>query len=71
MANTTVFWSVILLSGTPPTDHSIGPFIRMFLFFIMALITSIDFLTAAKAEPSITLRVVTTPSSLWEFGAGL
>jgi hypothetical protein len=54
MADSTVIRPIILLSGTPPTNHAIGPLIRMFFLIIMALITRIHFLTTAEPKPSVT-----------------
>jgi hypothetical protein len=36
----------------------------------MTFVTSIDFLTATEAEPSVTLGVVSAAASFWELGAG-
>jgi hypothetical protein len=42
----------------------------MFLALIMAFITRVNLLTAAKPKPSITLGIVTTAALFGEFGSG-
>jgi hypothetical protein len=71
MANSTVIRPIILLSGTPPTNHAIGPLIRMFFLIIMALITRIHFLATAEPKPSVTLGIMSTAAAFREFSAGL
>jgi hypothetical protein len=70
MTKPTIFGPVVLLPTTPPANYSIGPFVWMFLAFIMTFVTSIDFLTATEAEPSVTLGVVSAAASFWKLGAG-
>lgn len=55
MANSTLIRSIILLSGTPATNHAVGPLIRMFFLVIMALVTRIHLLTTAEPKPPVTL----------------
>jgi hypothetical protein len=55
MANSTLIRPIILLSGTPTTNHAVRPLIRMFFLIIMALVTRIHLLTAAEPKPSVTL----------------
>jgi len=70
MTKPTILGPVVLLPTTPPTNYSISPFIWMFLAFIVAFVTSIDFLTATEAEPSVALGVVTAAASFGKLGAG-
>jgi len=69
MTDPTILGPVVLLPTTPPTDHSIGPLVGMFLSLIMAFVTSIDFQTATEAKPSVALGIVTAAASFGELGA--
>ncbi len=71
MTERTILRAIVLLSTTPSTDHPIGPLIRMILAIIMALITSVYFLTAAEAEPAVALGVMSTSSTLRKLSAWL
>jgi hypothetical protein len=42
----------------------------MLLAFVVAFVTGVDFLAATKAEPSVTLGVVTAAAAFWKLGAG-
>jgi len=70
VTKTTIFWSVVTLSAAPSTYHTIGPLVWMILLIVMTFITSIYFLATAESKPPVTLRVVTTATSLGKFGAG-
>jgi hypothetical protein len=70
MTKPTILGPVVLLPTTPPANYSISPFVWMFLAFIMTFVTSIDFLTATEAEPSVTLGVMSAAASFWELGSG-
>lgn len=56
----TIFWSVRSLPTTPSTNHSFGPLIYMFFFFIMTLITCVYLFTTAKAKPTVTFSIMST-----------
>lgn len=69
MTERTVFWPVIPLPTTPTTDHAVRPLVRVLLRLVMALITRVDLLAAAEPEPPVTLRVVTTTTTVRQLGA--
>jgi len=71
VTDSTVFRPVVLLSTAPPADHPVRPLVWMLLFFIVAFIARIYFLTTAESKPSVALRVMATATSFGEFGAGL
>ena len=71
VTNSTVLWPIVLLSATPSTYHAVRPLIRMFLFFVMAFVAGVHFLTTAKSKPSVALGVMAAAASFREFGASL
>lgn len=70
MTESAVFRSIITLSTAPSTYHAIRPLVRVIFLVIVTLVAGVDFETAAKAEPSITFRVMSTSSPFGEFSAG-
>ncbi len=71
MANSTLIRPIILLSGTPPTNHAIRPLIRMFFLLIMAPVTRIHLLTTAEPKPPVTLGIMSTATAFRKLSAGL